>query len=82
MAGTILRVVIGVVVAGGLFWFGFSTLKKFTVAPPAEPDPDDVQPVSVHYRCFVCGTEVTMTASQGDAPEAPRHCREDMVVVG
>jgi hypothetical protein len=81
MAGTILRVAIGVMVAGGLFWIGFATLKKFTVAPPAEPDPDDVKPVNLHYRCTICGAEVTMTAAHGDAPEAPRHCREDMVLV-
>jgi len=31
----------------------------------------------------VCGAEVTMTAAQaGEEPEAPRHCREDMVRVG
>jgi len=81
MAGTIVRVMIGVVVAGALLWLGIATLRKFTVAPPAEPDPDDVQPVNLHYRCMVCGTEVTMTAAQGDAPEAPRHCREDMELV-
>ena len=82
MAGTILRVLIGVVVAGGLLWLGIATLKKFTIAPPAEPDPDDVKPVNLRYRCTVCGAEVTMTAAQGDAPDAPRHCREDMEPVG
>ena len=55
-------------------------LRKFHVAPPAEPDPDDIKPVDLHYRCIVCGAEVTMTAAQDD-PEAPRHCREDMVLV-
>jgi len=80
MAGTILRVVIGVAVAAFLLWAGFRTLQKFTLAPPAEPDPDDVKPVNLHYRCIVCGAEVTMTAAQEEEPDAPRHCREDMVL--
>ena len=57
-------------------------LRKFKVVPDAQPDPDAVVPVNVRYRCIVCGAEVVMTAAQGDAPpEAPRHCREDMVEV-
>ena len=80
MAWTILRVVIGVAVAAFLLWAGFWTLQKFTVSPPAEPDPDDVKPVNLHYRCIVCGAEVTMTAAQEEDPDAPRHCREDMVL--
>jgi hypothetical protein len=32
---------------------------------------------------MVCGTEVTMTASpDAAAPDAPRHCREDMRLLG
>jgi hypothetical protein len=38
--------------------------------------------VNYRYRCTVCGTEVTMTsAPDGEAPDAPRHCREDMSLV-
>ncbi len=80
MAGTILRIVLGVGVALTVYVIGASMLRKFHLAPPAEPDPDDIKPVDLHYRCIVCGAEVTMTAAQDD-PEAPRHCREDMVPV-
>jgi hypothetical protein len=53
-----------------------------TRPPPEEPDPATLRPVHHRYRCTVCGTEVTMTAAPGDeAPEPPRHCREDMVAV-
>ena len=60
--------------------FGSSewAVRKFKLAPPPEPDPDDIQPVNLRFRCAVCGAEVTMTAAQGDEPDAPRHCREDM----
>jgi hypothetical protein len=50
--------------------------------PPDEPDVSRLEPVDLHYRCTVCGTEVTMTAAPDAAADAPRHCREDMVLVG
>ena len=76
-----LRVVVALAVGLAIYLAGASLLRKFWVAPPAEPDPADVKPVNLHYRCTICGTEVIMTAAQGDEPEAPRHCREDMVLV-
>jgi hypothetical protein len=79
--GIALRIVVAIAVGLLIYLAGASMLRKFWVAPPAEPDPAEVKPVNLHYRCTICGTEVTMTAAQGDEPEAPRHCREDMVLV-
>ena len=79
--GIALRIVVALVVGVLIYLAGASMLRKFWVAPPAEPDPAEVKPVNLHYRCTICGAEVTMTAAQGDEPEAPRHCREDMVLV-
>jgi hypothetical protein len=81
MAWTIVRILIGVVVALTVYVIGASMLRKFHVAPPSEPDPEDIKPVDLHFRCIVCGAEVTMTAAQDEDPEPPRHCREDMVLV-
>jgi hypothetical protein len=81
MLGWTLRVVLAVAAGLTIYVIGASILAKFKTAPPPEPDPDDVRPVDLRYRCTVCGAEVTMTAAQGDDPEAPRHCREDMVPV-
>ena len=81
MAGTVLRIVLGIAVALTVYVMGAGMLRKFHVAPPEEPDPDDIKPVNLRFRCIVCGTQVTMTAAQGDDPEPPRHCREDMVSV-
>jgi hypothetical protein len=81
MTGTIVRVVVGVAVALTLYVIGANLLRKFQIAPPEEPDPDDIRPVDLRFRCVVCGAEVTMTAAQGDDPEPPRHCREDMVPI-
>ena len=71
MAWTIVRIVIGVAVALIVYVIGASMLRKFHVAPPAEPDPDDIQPVDLHFRCIVCGAEVTMTAAQGTIRRRP-----------
>jgi hypothetical protein len=79
--GLALRIVLALAVGLVIYLAGASMLRKFWVAPPAEPDPAEVKPVNLHYRCTICGAEVTMTAAQGDEPEAPRHCREDMVLV-
>jgi hypothetical protein len=81
MAGTVLRIALGVAVALTVYVIGASMLRKFQLAPPEEPDPDDIKPVNLRFRCIVCGAQVTMTAAQGDDPEAPRHCREDMVLI-
>jgi len=76
------RGVIAALAVLAIYLVGAGILRKFKVAPESEPDPDDVVPVNIRYRCTVCGAEVVMTAAQGDVdPEAPRHCREDMVPV-
>ena len=82
MLWDVLRVVIAVVAAVTIYVVGAAVLRKFKIAPPEEPDPTDLRPVDLRYRCQVCGAEVTMTVSASDEPEAPRHCREDMVPVG
>jgi hypothetical protein len=51
--------------------------------PPDEPDLSTLRAVDYRYRCGVCGAEVTMTSAPGDEdPDAPRHCKEDMILVG
>lgn len=82
LLGWIVRIAIAVVAIVGIYLMGASILAKFKIAPPAEPDPDDVVPVDMRYRCSVCGAEVTMTAANSEQEiEAPRHCREDMLPV-
>ena len=80
--GWILRVLGGVAVAVFAYAVIASVLTKFKIAPEAEVDPRAVVPVDLRFRCIVCGAEVTMTAAQaGEEPDAPRHCREDMLPV-
>ncbi len=81
MVATVLRVVIGLVGALSIYVVGASLLRKFKVPPEPEPDPAQLRPVEVEFRCSICGTTVVMTSAAGDEPEPPRHCREDMVRV-
>jgi len=60
--GWLVRVAIAVPAGLLIYLVGASTLRKFKIAPDAEPDPEDVVPVDVRFRCTVCGAEVTMTA--------------------
>lgn len=78
--GWIFRGVAAAVAAVVIYVVLAATLRKFKVTPAAEPDPDQVVPVDVRFHCGVCGAEVVMTAAQsGEEPEAPRHCREEMI---
>ncbi|MGH9027458.1 MAG: hypothetical protein ACRDWD_15280 [Acidimicrobiia bacterium] len=81
MAGLVLRVVLAVGAAVTIYVIGAAILRKFHIEPPPEPDPEALVPVDVHYRCGVCGAEVTMTAAPDEEPAPPRHCREDMDLV-
>jgi hypothetical protein len=72
-----------VVAALVIYVIAAGMIRSFNTEPPGEPDPGELHPVDLRYRCIVCGAEVTMTAAQeGETIEAPRHCREDMVRVG
>jgi hypothetical protein len=80
--GWAFRVLVAAIAIVGIYVVGAAILSKFKIAPPAEPDPDQVVPVDLKFRCAVCGAEVVMTAAQADTEiDAPRHCREDMVLV-
>ena len=82
LIGWILRVAIALFAIVVIYVIGAAILAKFKIAPPAEPDPALVGPMDLKVRCAVCGAEVVMTAAQaGTEIDAPRHCREDMVLV-
>lgn len=80
--GWIFRIAIAVVAMLVIYLIGASVVRKFKVEPDEEVDPEDVVPVDLRFRCIVCGAEVVMTSAQaGEEPDAPRHCREDMIPV-
>ena len=79
-----IRILIALAVALVLYLIAVKIVRVMMAPPPPdEPDVSQLKPVDYRYRCMVCGTEVTMTASpEADAPDAPRHCREDMHLLG
>jgi hypothetical protein len=78
------RILIAVFVAVLLYLLAVKLVRAMMrPGPPDEPDLATLRPVDFHYRCTICGAEVTMTAAPGDdEPDAPRHCKDDMVLVG
>jgi len=77
-----LRVLIALVVFFAFYLFAAKIVRAFLKPIPDDPDPEKVRVVSERFRCSICGAEVTMTAApEGFDPEAPRHCREDMLLV-
>jgi hypothetical protein len=78
------RVLIALVACVLLYLLAVRIIRTMMAPPPPdEPDMSKVEPVDFRYRCMVCGTEVTMTGSpDAAAPDAPRHCREDMRLLG
>jgi hypothetical protein len=78
------RILIAVVAAVALYLLAVRVVRAMMrPGPPDEPDLSTLRPVDHRYRCGVCGAEVTMTAAPGeDEPDAPRHCKEDMTLLG
>jgi hypothetical protein len=61
---------------------GWFFLQQFATPPPPPPDPGTLRKVRLTYRCPVCGAEVRMTSAATEDPEPPRHCMEEMELIG
>ena len=82
MVWLVIKFTIAVGAALAIYLMGTAIVRGFMRVPPAQPEVRLLRRVNSRYRCTVCGTEVTMTATpEGDVPDAPRHCREDMSLV-
>jgi hypothetical protein len=61
---------------------GWFFLQSFATPPPPPPDPGQLRKVKLTYRCPTCGAELRMTMAATEDPEPPRHCMEEMELVG
>ncbi|MBS1848326.1 MAG: hypothetical protein JST73_08620 [Actinobacteria bacterium] len=77
-----LKIVIAIVVAYAMFRVGLAILRMLSTPPPEPPPPGELRKVKLVYRCAVCGTELRMTLANDEVPEAPRHCMEEMELLG
>jgi hypothetical protein len=76
------RIAIGLLIAFSIYQFSALIIRKFWIAPPAEPDFETIEDVEIVFSCIVCGAEVIMTQSPMNLEiEAPRHCKEDMIEI-
>jgi hypothetical protein len=77
MANVLIAVALGLVILAVAIWM----IRLLAMPQPPEPTEDDLVEVSVDYRCIVCGLRLTVTQVQGNETTAPKHCREEMVLV-
>ena len=77
MQQLLIAIAIGVAILAATLW----VVRLLLIPQPDDPDPDQIKEVAVDYRCVICGMRLTITHAQEEDPEAPRHCREDMVEV-
>ena len=66
-----------------LYLWGARSIAGFSKSePPPDPSEIPLEDVDYRYRCIVCGAQLVLFAApEGDMPEAPRHCREPMMLV-
>jgi hypothetical protein len=78
----IFKLIIAIGAGLTIYLIGAGIVRSFTRMPPPKPEEFVLRKVNYRYRCTVCGTEVTMTSTpEGEVPDSPRHCREDMSLV-
>ena len=78
---SILNIVIAIAAAFVFIRFGLVILRGLAAPVPEPPPPGELRRVKIQYRCTICGTEVRMTMSTDQEPEAPRHCMQEMDLV-
>jgi hypothetical protein len=83
MLWDLLRILIALLAAVVLYLIGAGMVRNFakTAPPPDEPDVSLLEDVDYRYRCIVCGAQAVLYAApEGELPEPPRHCRENMAL--
>jgi len=78
---TIGNLIVAVVIGALIIRIGLAILRALAAPVPEPPPPGELRKVKIQYRCAVCGTEVRMTISNDQEPDAPRHCMQEMDLV-
>ena len=78
---TIGNLIVAVVIGALIIRIGLVILRALAAPVPEPPPPGELRKVKIQYRCAVCGTEVRMTISNDQEPDAPRHCMQEMDLV-
>lgn len=75
------RVAVAAAIMYFIFRSGFAMIGAFARPVPEPPPPGELRRVKFKYRCGQCGTELRMTLSNDQVPEAPRHCTDEMDLI-
>jgi hypothetical protein len=80
---TILYFVGAILVALLIYLIGAAMVRNLAHGePPPDPEETELEDVDYRYQCIVCGAQAVLYAApEGEVPEAPRHCREPMVLI-
>ena len=80
---TILYFVGAILIALLIYVIGAAMVRNLANGePPPEPEETELEDVDYRYQCIVCGAQAVLYAApEGEVPEAPRHCREPMVLI-
>lgn len=75
------NLILAVLIGAMIIRFGLVILRALAAPIPEPPPPGELRKVKIQYRCTICGTEVRMTVSNDQEPDAPRHCMQEMDLV-
>jgi hypothetical protein len=78
VAGTLLKIALGLAVAWLAIKAGVAMLRSLGRPPAEPPPPGELRRVNLRYRCSLCGMEMKMMLAADELPPPPRHCQEEM----
>lgn len=78
---SIFNIIIAILMGYAIIRVGLMMLRGMAAPIPEPPPPGELRKVKIQYQCQICGTEVRMTLSTDQEPEAPRHCMTEMDMV-
>jgi len=78
---SIIRILFAILFAYVIIRIGLAMLRGMAAPIPEPPPAGELRKVKIQFQCQVCGTEVRMTLSTDQEPEAPRHCMQEMSMV-
>lgn len=80
--GRLLSIVIAIGAAYLILRVGIAMLRALVAPTPEPPPAGELRRVKLRYRCPVCGLELRVTTAADEDPAPPRHCMDEMDLVG
>ncbi len=78
---SIIRILLAILFAYLIIRAGLAMLRGMAAPIPEPPPAGELRKVKIQFQCQICGTEVRMTLSTDQEPEAPRHCMQEMDMI-